>query len=213
MPTKTEYCSVIAGNYFRPLLLLLEKLVEREREGLEGIIANQFETDWSISAILIDAVMLECWLGWVRFHKDVQAPETRSALRFYRYLQTQHEGMLPDIDEIFVIRDVVAHNHIWNIDYEWGDDGTTLRSLTHVEGGDRKFLEALTFESGTSVEMALHLIPSIIDRTDVFKVVCRTVNAMIGLVDLNLLLPQSLTDQGGFKGRRITLRDLPSMLE
>ena len=72
---------------------------------------------------------------------------------------------------------------------------------------------ALTFESGTSVEMALHLIPSTIDRTDVFKVVCRTVNAMIGLVDLNLLLPQSLTDQGGFKGRRITLRDLPSMLE
>lgn len=70
----TDYVTVLAGNYMQPLGLMIEKLVSQHRQGLPSIKANEHETDWAISAILIAVVMFEGWLMRVRYEMVPKPP-------------------------------------------------------------------------------------------------------------------------------------------
>ena len=82
MPRVTEYVSILAGNYLQPLATLVDRLVSEQREGLPGIKANEYETDWSVSSILLAVVMFESWLGRVRFDLGANAPQETRTLVF-----------------------------------------------------------------------------------------------------------------------------------
>lgn len=214
MPTVTDYVSILAGNYLQPLATLVERLVAKPREGLPGIKANEYETDWSVSSILLAMVMFESWIGRVRIDLGATAPTPTRAPAFYDALRAQHVGLL-DVTEAFVLRDVIAHNHIWNVAFEWDpQDGHRLLGLNHVEGGDNKFKAVADLSTGLSRTHNLHLMPGLIDRTDVKKILDLVVGAMTALCDAGLLMRQALTGHAiiGTKGQRVTLAEIAALI-
>jgi len=93
-------------------------LVAKRRDGLPGIKANDHETDWAISSILIAVVMFEGWLMRVRYDLGAaNAPNKPQALAFYDALRQTYP--LPDVTEAFVMREIVAHNHLWTVTFAW----------------------------------------------------------------------------------------------
>lgn len=199
----TEFVSILAGNYMQPLGVLIERLVAKPREGLDGIKANEHETDWAISAILIAVVMFEGWLMRVRYDLGATAPNERQALDFYQALQKQHP--LPDVTEAFVMRDIVAHNHLWSVTFAWDDSGHQLLGSNLKTGGDKKFREVVDLNTGLTKGHQLHANPKLIDRTDVKKVLKIILAAMQALEHHNLLMIQALkTPAWLFSGGKAT---------
>lgn len=186
----SEYISILAGNYMQPLGVLIERLVAKPREGLDGIKANEHETDWAISAILIAVVMFDGWLMRVRYDLGATAPNERQALSFYKTLQQQHS--LPDVTEAFVMRDIVAHNHLWNVTFAWDESGHQLADAKKVFGGDPKFDQVVDISTRRTRGHHMHVQPKLIDRYDVKKVLQIILDAMQALERASLLMPQAL---------------------
>src|SRR5690242_17291072 len=209
--TVNDYVSIIATNYLQPLATLIERLVANDREGLPGIKSNEHEVGWSVSTILLAVVMFESWLGWTRLHK-AHGTQQFQALAFYDELRAAHQA-LPDMTEVFVMRDVIAHNHIWNVQFEWDETEHRLLGLNQVAGGDRKFRNVVDSATGISRTLGLHLVPTLVDRSDVKKVLDQIIGAMTALCAADLLLPQALKGNAiiGTKGQRVTLFEIAAL--
>jgi len=211
--TGEEYYSSIAGDFLQPLSTLIQRLLAREPAGLAGIKANHHEVSWSVSSIVLAVVMFESRLGWVHRKQGSLGPSRFNALTFYDDLRT-NLPLLPDVTEIFVLRDVIAHNHVWKVRFESNEEGSRLIEMQHVAGGDRKFEEVADMPTGTSKSLGLHLVPSMIDRSDVKKVLNVIVESMTALCDANLLLPQAVTSVAivDSSGRRGTLAEVAALI-
>jgi hypothetical protein len=200
-----SYESVIAGNFLQPLTLLVARLVARNRESVPGK-TNEIELDWALPVILLTVVMFESYLGWVQRHGSTGVDTEKSAYSFYENLRQKFRE-LPDVTEAFILRDIVAHNHIWGVDFQWGESKDVL-SISHIAGGDRKWERNIDKATGTTAS-GLHVIPTQIDRNDVRAVLSIVVTAMESLISLKLLLPQALSHVAVWPdGRRLSLRDL-----
>lgn len=187
----TEFVSILAGNYMQPLGVLVERLVAKPRQGLPGIKANEHETDWAISAILIAVVMFEGWLMRVRYDLGATTPnDPDKALSFYNTLRQPHS--LPDVTEAFVMRDIVAHNHLWSVTFSWDDSGHQLVDSNKMTGGDGKYRQVVDPATGLTRGNQFHVNPKLIDRSDVRKVLQIILDAMQALERTSLLMPQAL---------------------
>jgi hypothetical protein len=186
----TDYITILAGNYMQPLGMLIERLVAKRREGLQGIKANEHETDWAISSILIAVVMFEGWLMRVRYDLGATAPAETRAPEFYEALRKTYS--LPDVTEAFVMRDIVAHNHLWTVTFAWDDCGHQLVDSNLMTGGDKKYKRVVDSITGLTIGHQLHANPKLIDRTDVKKVLQIILAAMQALEREQLLMPQAL---------------------
>jgi hypothetical protein len=186
----TEFVSILAGNYMQPLGMLIERLVAKPREGLPGIKVNEHETDWAISSILIAVVMFEGWLMRVRYDLGAAAPNEHQALALYIALQQTYS--LPDVTEAFVMRDIVAHNHLWSVTFAWGDSSHQFIGSNLKTGGDKKFRQVVDLNTGLTKGHQLHANPKLIDRTDVKKVLKIILAAMQALEQHKLLMVQAL---------------------
>lgn len=186
----TDYITILAGNYMQPLGILIERLVAKRREGLKDIKANEHETDWAISSILIAVVMFEGWLMRVRYDLGANAPNEHQALAFYDALRQTYP--LPDVTEAFVMRDIVAHSHLWTVTFAWDDSGHSLVGSNLMTGGDKKYKRVVDSTTGLTIGHQLHANPKLIDRTDVKKVLQIILEAMQALEREQLLMPQAL---------------------
>lgn len=205
----TSYESVIAGNFLQPLTLLVAKLVEKSRNNVPGK-ANEIELDWALPAILLAVVMFESYLGWVQRHGATGVDAQKSAYNFYENLRRKNE-QLPDVTEAFILRDIVTHNHVWSVDFQWGESEDIL-SISHIAGGDKKWEQSVDRAKGTTTS-GLHVIPTLIDRSDVKAVLSIVVAAMEALIGIKALLPQALKHVAIWPdGQRLSLRDLPDQI-
>lgn len=212
MSKKTmQYNSIIAGNFMQPLALLVERLVSKHRPGIEGK-ANEHETDWTISSILLAVVMLESWLMWVRTvrltddqYPKLEADDLYTALRADRC-------QLPDVREAFVARNVIAHNHIWTTTLEWASESETrhvgselLFPSTDRKGPNRpvssKYAEVVDISIMRTRTHQIRVHPKQMDRSDTKKVMQLVQSALSGLVREDLLLPQALAKSAFLRPR------------
>jgi hypothetical protein len=92
--------------------------------------------------------------------------------------------LLSAIDELAVLRDALVHNHVWEVDFKWGDGGEgSIAKLNLTPGfGDQKH-PAFTDRSLhlTQGPLQLELVPTRLTRDEVLIVL-----GVIGAVLLRL---------------------------
>ena len=205
----TSYESVIAGNFVQPLTLLVAKLVARSPDNVPGK-PHEIELAWALPALLLVVVRFESYRGWVQRHGATGVDAEKSAYNFYENLRQKYKE-LPDVTEAFILRDMVAHNHVWGVDFQWGESDDVL-SISHIAGGDKKWEQNVDKAKGTTAS-GLHIIPTLVDRSDVKAVLSIVVAAMEALIAIKALLPQALTHVAVWPdGRRVALRELPAQI-
>jgi hypothetical protein len=106
-----SYNSIIFGNFQQPITTVVHSLVRRERESVDWK-TNEGDLDWIISGTLLTVAMLECALRWTHVHKC--STMKNEGLYLYEDLRSQHPD-LPDVREIFVMRNAIAHGHVWDV--------------------------------------------------------------------------------------------------
>lgn len=207
-----EYLSISGNSLLLPLFAVVSKLLKVAHESVPAK-ANSRETAWSLSAIAIAAMMLESFLlraQWDLYEKTIKFWSQRL---FYASLRQQHEN-LPDINELFVIRDIVFHNHLYRVTGTYAPTAEFIEA-EKIYGGDSLFERSVDMSRYVTVELGMNIIPTRITRVDVSKFLQRMVEALEDLVTAGLLMPQIIDEHEAFeaRGRPCTLREVTNELK
>jgi hypothetical protein len=169
-----QLVTIIGSSYIQPLSDLLFRLLSWPNSKNNDVKTSDPENGYSVSIILLLVAMLESYVMRVRYFNRDQIPIEKS--RVFAYLKR----LYPDPDfaldahlkEVFVVRDIITHNHLWEVNYLLSEDsGMKLvdASREHASG-DSKYEHVADSTSNRTKALGLNVLPPKIDRSDVSKV-------------------------------------------
>lgn len=111
---------VIGTSHFWPIITLIEKLDELERKVPNEVQTSNMENGYSVGIISLAVFLLESAIGRAQHLDGIQPP-----MRALDYVTDSlgQEGLGADLEELFVLRDVIAHNHLWDAEITYGKEG------------------------------------------------------------------------------------------
>ena len=151
--TNQGYISIFGGSLLQPIADLIDRLFSAPHPGANARQTGSRENGYSVSICLLLAVFLESFIRRATHLSgdSLHPSEKRFTLTF---LAKRYPGcdLLPAITEIFVLRDVIAHNHLWKIEYStdlqsWG---TILSTALDSSSGDSKSKNSIDLQTGTT---------------------------------------------------------------
>ena len=137
MQTTDNYVSVLFGSLLQPIVDLFDLMEQKGPTGPNDVQAPRDENGYSVSIAVLVALVIESACNRVRY--VLGDADRKSAVQTLTDLSAG--GLADDVEELFVLRDAIAHNHIWEATVA-GDDtkGLALISATLRAGyGDDKF--------------------------------------------------------------------------
>jgi hypothetical protein len=106
-------------------------------------------------------------------------------------------GQQQTLVELIVVRNVIAHNHIWKftVDFDADWEQVALEASEHLHGDEtRRYAAAVDARGDRTKSLGLHLIPTAIRRTDVLKALPVVVRTLDHLATLDVPDMGSLAD-------------------
>jgi len=158
MQPNPNYVSVLFVNLLQPIFDLFELLEQSDPKGPNEVQAGMLENGYAVSVIVLSALVVESALNRTRYVRN--EPQRESAVDTLKRLGAG--DVAHDIEEVFVLRDIIAHNHIWTDAMRWDD------SFNRV------------VDSKTRATRRLHLdaFPNRIHRATAIAVLKKTVEAL-----------------------------------
>lgn len=202
-----DYVSIIAGNFIQPLATVVHCLVSRERNGVPGK-TNEGDLDWIFTGILLSTVYFETSLRWTQKHHVPANDEYETAPQYYERLRKTYAG-LPDMGEVFVLRNVIAHGHVYEVH---GGSATSWFPYFLMGKRDRAWKNYVNADGKTTTS-GLNLIPTVMNRADFREVLSRVIRAEQELIGAGIMLAQILDHNPAWpNGGRIHFPDLPGRI-
>lgn len=169
---KDTLVSILGSSYFQPIANLVERWKAFTPHRPNKVQSGFYEHGYASSVILLLVAMFESYVVRLRFVQGSKVPaNARTALDvvFAVFPRLRHRKALIDV---YVVRDVIFHNHLWEIQYSWGGSPTmVLHAATmHPAFGDRKYTARVNPTTRRTRALGLSVIPTRVDRRDVRKV-------------------------------------------
>jgi hypothetical protein len=168
----SKLVTVLGSAYFQPIADLIERLVRRKARRPTRVQSSHDESGYSAASVLLLVAMFESYTSRVRFAQGGVVPDSeRSAVDVVLsvFPKFRHRKALEDV---YVLRDLLMHGHLWEIEYEWGGPvPMVLKSATlHPAYGDKKFHRRVNPRTHRTKALGLSAFPSRVDRRDLLKV-------------------------------------------
>ena len=179
---KQDVVSIIGGSYLHPIARLFEALTSLSLGPVaEG--ATVLENGYSVAILTLSVLFAESYLRRACYVRG--DPAYRSALSYARREFSDY-SRLDCLEEIFVARDIVAHNHLWGSLVEWDDDGNMHTSDTkHLAGGDPKFERVANTATLRTRRLDLRLVPTSVCHVDAAVVFAEAARFVIHLESID----------------------------
>lgn len=174
---ETAYVPIIGTSFFPPLVTLLEKLTETNKS-VNEVQTSSLENGYAVSTITIAVFIVESAICRYQYLRgDIPPLKPREfAEKYFREYQD-------DLEELFVLRDVIAHNHLWNARI-WNDEKGDLHlaSATMLDGfGDKKFRRVVDQKTRLTRRLGLNAFPTRIWYNDAVLVLRKMIDFLESL--------------------------------
>jgi hypothetical protein len=177
------YLSIIGVNFLHPIGVLLDELFSLEPRDPNEVQSSPLENGYSISLIMLTVLMVESFIRRIQFICEKE--EIRSPLQFIRQVFPDYEK-IDEVEELFVVRDVIAHNHVWGCQILWDANGKMkFKSIDKRLGGDKKFDRVIDMKNRKTRCLDLNLFPTRINREDVSVVLNKALDLLLYLEEMN----------------------------
>lgn len=164
--------SIIGSSYFQPTADLLDRWLSHPSHRPNAVLSGYYENGYAASLILLLVAMFESFIVRVRYiHRPTVPAKLRTAIdvldRLYPLLR--HRKALIDV---YVARDTIFHNHLWEIEYSWGGSPAMVLhgAVKDSAFGDKKYSERVNPKNRRTKALGLSVVPTRVDRRDVKKV-------------------------------------------
>ena len=203
--------SVLGSQYYQPIADLVERLLEKEYQKPDRVSAGHRESGYAAAIIILSAAVLESFVQRDRYFYAKRDGSPISELPVAMYLkQVNKYSRHHRLEELFEVRNAVAHNHIWHIEFETPSRGgrrhkeSVLVPKTHR----LKKLPAAQAKIPRTNIVQFNLIPVRLDRIDVQKALSASIHALQFLSTKGHNPVPLVSNKIVFQGRRITFADL-----
>ncbi len=203
--------SVLGSQYYQPIADLAERLLEKEYQIPDRVSAGYRESGYAAAIIILSAAVLESFVQRDRYFYAKKDGSLISELPVATYLkQVNKYPRYHRVDELFEVRNAVAHNHIWHIKFEAPSRGgrrhkeSVLVPKTHRL---KKLPAAQAMIPRTDI-VKFNLIPLRLDRIDVQKALSVSIHALQFLSVKGHNPVPLVSNKIVFQGRRIAFADL-----
>jgi hypothetical protein len=210
MPCR-ETISVGADTFHQPIAVIADRLRQASHRGIGVSLPNAHERDYATTLILLSVVMFEAYLGRVRHFDGATPRRRRSGFDYFNALRGRRSKRLVDrVKEVFVLRDVIAHGHVWVQQQCWTPSKPAFLKSATLDlrlYGDARFKERvqskmrssphehLVGASPRTKSLKLHVVPTAIGRDDASKVLGAVIEGLRWLEKRgHLHLPVGYTD-------------------
>ncbi len=167
---KDDLVTIIGSAYFEPICALLEKLEkfeEQQNEAHSGFYVNGF----SVSICLLAVACLESYVMRVRFvHKANQKDIDRTAVANYLPSLYQNFPYVNELMEIYILRDIIIHNHLWEMEFTWEDNGISVTTAKKRSTGDTKYSQSVDVNTRQTKVLGLTVNPIKVGKLEVTSV-------------------------------------------
>ncbi len=156
--TPQEYVSIIGANYLMPISKCLE-MIMREENRLPPIeLATVYDNGYSVGIVVLTVLMIESFIRRACLILDHEP---------YKKVLEYVDDAFSDysrkdcIEEVFVLRDVIAHNHLWSMNLSWNRNGhMKIHDVDHIAGGDKKYKRVIDPNNSRTNKLKLRLRPT-----------------------------------------------------
>jgi hypothetical protein len=177
------HISIIGTSYLYPITTLLENLKSLEPKGNNELQASSYENGYAVSIIVLTVLLLESIVARVKLHKVHESMNSRSPVEFIRIAYPE-SGFENKITELFVMRDVIVHNHVWEAEFTSDSQGemvTVGNPKLQSEYGDKKYKNATDSFIRKTQLLRLNVYPTRICYSDVLIVLKTAVEFLLFL--------------------------------
>ena len=154
-----NYVSAVFVHLLQPIADLCDRMLALDCSEPNEVQASPAENGYAISIIALTAFLLEGACGRTRYISgEKQCPPVDTLL------DLGNNDLASRVEEIFVVRDVIAHAHLWKAKISWDLQFRELPVL--LQGyGDRKFERLVDPDSRRTRQLQLDIFPNRIHRT------------------------------------------------
>lgn len=208
--------SVIGTQFYQPIADLISTLVGRPYQKPDRVGSNYYEGGYAAAIILLLAASVESLIQRDRYFYRIAKPSSKpsgvasdyskSVLRYRRY---RH------LEELFEVRNSIAHNHLWEIEFTTPSEGGRQHRQSQVVSGTHR-LRAIpppTTRIPRTKHLRLNLQPGRLDRSDVAKALAACLHFLSHLSSHGQRPIRLTTETVGFKGKRLPFSGLLAEVE
>ncbi len=201
------YISIIGFSYLSPIVRLLETLESLDSKGPNPVQASPLENGYSTAIIILTMLLVESAIARTQYVLGEKPP--KKALEFVRKTFVSSD-FVDQLEELFVVRDVIAHNHVWEAEFIWDDQfGMKLISAALEKGyGDKKYAKVFDSATRKTRRLGINLFPTRICREDAIAVLKNAVEFLRFLERLDRRYVYISPQQVNFRGRPRPFVDL-----
>jgi hypothetical protein len=210
-PAIPDVITVVGSAYLQPIADLLDRLLKRPISGIGPGGASEHENGYSAALVVLLVAVLESYTARLRFVRRAEGiagnlgtPELLA--KYFPSLPTRDE-----LVEVFLVRNVLAHNHIWHLDVSYFAAVGAPTLATPKELGfqtSKHYEQVVNVAARKTHKLSLNVSPTWVDRSDVrkvFEIVWRTLKFMNAQNFQHTPLGVSMI---AFRGKRRPFEDL-----
>lgn len=165
-----DLVTIIGDSYFEPICTLLEKLEkfkEQKNDAQSGFYVNGF----AVSICLLAVACLESYVMRVRFVRKASEKDI-DFTPVYKYLPKLYQNFphTEEIKEIYILRDLIIHNHLWELGFSWENDEMSVTSAKKRSTGNFNYLQNVDVNARQTKVLGLTVIPTKVGNSEVTKV-------------------------------------------
>ena len=172
-----DIITVVGSSYYEPIGGLVHKLLARERLGATTVKRGYRENGYSCAVVLLLVVAFESYITRVSYlQRQVLAggiPKTKkTSVPDYLAQLRKSFSLRKSLTEVFVLRDVLAHNHLWTLTISNHQSKHLILRLAvkDAEFGDYKYSVSVNPRTRRTSVLGLNVVPTSVGLREVAKV-------------------------------------------
>ncbi len=165
MPNRQTEITCIGISYIQPILDLYWKLSHAKLMGNSKIRVSPLENGYSVSIVALTAFCIESFLNNLKYRKK---QTDYRALNFFKREYEDYAELCEKLNELFTLRNVIAHNYIWEIHWELDDDFNEQNIEKELMNGygNRAFRDTIDRDRKVTKLLRLRIIPTRIGQKE-----------------------------------------------
>ncbi len=172
-----DYVSAVFVRLLQPIADLCDQMLRLNSGEPNEVQTSPRENGYAISIIALTAFLLEGACGRVRYVSRSKQQRCSAADTFRHF---GANDLADRIEEIFVVRDAIAHGHLWTAKISWAENNLqfTQQPVKLPGYGDDKFKRSVDLNSRTTRRLKLDVFPTRIHRRTAIAVLKESAKAL-----------------------------------
>jgi hypothetical protein len=209
-----DIVTIIGPSYFQPITDLVARMIAEKRPRPDPSGSGFRENGYAVSISILLVALLESFVARLRFCRNDELPGAMNIpdLLLHMFPDLPNHG---ELMEVFLVRNIILHNHIWNIDVRNSPESApTLKSPHDLKTQTNKnYIELVDQVARKTKLMKLNASPVSIDRGDVYKIFKTVWDTLMFMNHKDFTVCPLSNDQVAFNKRRMRFSEIKDEIQ